>query len=283
MWPRISIVTPSYNQGAFIEQTIQSVLDQGYPNLEYIVIDGGSTDMTIEVIRKYEKHLAYWTSEKDRGAADAIAKGFDRASGDILGWLNSDDLFVPGALHAVAEVMSRPDVDVAFGNAYWIDSEGKIIGERRQTPFSRKGYLYGESMLMQPATLWKRDIYLKCGGIDRSFRFAFDTDLFFRFVIHGARFKHVNKCLASYRIHSTSKSTNDETICRQDLERIRQTYLPFPYNSVRAACTRATAKMSRIFWYILQGDLLWLIRRIPDRIRAPYSAEFVGPKGRGVK
>src|SRR6476660_5121907 len=101
--PRISMVTPSYNQGAFIEETIQSVLDQGYPNLEYIIIDGGSTDNTLDVIRKYERYLAFWVSEKDQGAADAIAKGFARITGSIMAYLNSDDIYMPGALKAASE------------------------------------------------------------------------------------------------------------------------------------------------------------------------------------
>ena len=158
-FPRISVVTPSYNQGKFIEDTIGSVLDQGYPNLEYIIIDGGSKDETIDIIRRYEKHLAFWVSEKDRGASDAIARGFSRSTGTILAYLNSDDLYLPGTLHAIAEAMTEPDVDVAYGNTYWIDSSGNILGERRQTPFVRMGYLYGGSDLQQPATFWKRDLY----------------------------------------------------------------------------------------------------------------------------
>src|SRR5439155_5357411 len=121
IWPRISIVTPSHNQVGFIERTIQSVLDQDYPNLEYIIIDGGSTDGAVDVIRRYEKHLAYWVSEKDNGAADAIAKGFERTTGAILAYLNSDDLYLPGALHAIADAMTDSAVDVVYGNLYWID------------------------------------------------------------------------------------------------------------------------------------------------------------------
>src|SRR5213596_338381 len=147
--PSISIVTPSYNQAKFLEATIRSVLDQGYPNLEYIVMDGGSTDGSLEIIRRYEKHLAGWVSEKDGGAADAIAKGFSRATGTILAYLNSDDLYLPGSLHAIGEAMRDPAVDVAYGNTYWIDSGGAILGERRQTPFARMGYLYGGFDLQQ--------------------------------------------------------------------------------------------------------------------------------------
>src|SRR6266404_3514026 len=116
--PRITVVTPSYNQAKFVEATIQSVLDQGYPNLEYIIMDGGSKDGSVEIIRRYEKHLAYWVSEKDNGPSDAIGKGFARSTGSILAYLNSDDLYMPGSLKAIADAMSDPNVDVAYGNMY---------------------------------------------------------------------------------------------------------------------------------------------------------------------
>lgn len=279
---RISIVTASYNQAQFIEQTIDSVLSQGYPDLEYIIMDGGSKDGSVDIIRKYEKHLAYWISEKDQGAADAIAKGFSKATGTILAYLNSDDLYLPGSLAAMAEALNEPEVDVAYGNMYWIDSDGKTIGEQRQTPFTRKGYLFGGSTLQQPATFWKRDLYLECGGMDPSYRFTFDTDLFFRFALKGARFKHVNKFVASFRIHSQSKSTNDADICARELKQLRRAYLPFPFESFRGRCVRGLTTIQRTFWYALQGDLPWLLGRIPDRIRARHSEEIVGPRGRRV-
>ncbi len=281
-WPRISVVTPSYNQGAFIEQTIQSVLSQGYPNLEYIIVDGGSTDSSVDVIRRYEKHLAYWVAEKDNGAADAIAKGFAKATGKIFAYLNSDDLYLPGTLQRMANTLSNPAIDVVYGNMYWMDADGKIIGERRQTRFTRMGYLFGGADLMQPATFWKRETYLQCGGIDPSYRFAFDTDLFHRFALQGARFEHIHEFVASFRIHPQSKSSNDEIICTSELQRLRQKYLPFPYNSVRGRSIRTLTWAYRTACYVLQGDILWLLGRIPDRGRSLWTSEFVGPKGRHV-
>lgn len=279
-WPRVTVVTASFNQGIFLEETIRSVLLQGYPNLEYIVMDGGSTDSSVDIIKKYQKHLAYWTSEKDRGAADAIRKGFDRSTGTILAYLNSDDTYAPGALDTIVRVMANPHVDVAYGNLYWIDGPGKTLGEQRQTPFSRLGYLFGGATLQQPATFWKRDLYLNCGGVTASFRFAFDTDLFFRFAVRHARFKHVNQFVASFRIHSESKSSNDFEICSRELAQLRKQYLPFPFYSVRARCVRALTRLQRTFWYAAQGDLLWLFSRIPDRIRATQSQGIVGPRGK---
>src|SRR4051812_43595627 len=181
--PRITVVTPSFNQARFLEETMRSVIDQGYPNLEYIVIDGGSTDASVAIIKKYESQLAYWISEKDHGPAEAISKGFQRATGDILAYLNSDDIYQPGTLSAVAAAFqAKPKVDVVYGDTYWVDGDGRVLAEKRQTPFSRFGYLYGGADLQQPATFWKRALYERGGGMDTAFRAAFDTDLFFRFV-----------------------------------------------------------------------------------------------------
>jgi glycosyltransferase involved in cell wall biosynthesis len=280
MLPRITVVTASYNQGKFLEATMRSVLDQGYPNLEYIVIDGASKDGSVDIIRRYEKHLAYWVSEKDKGAADAIVKGFSRATGTILAYLNSDDLYLPGSLEAMARVMDDPAVDVAYGNMYWIDTDGNVIGQQRQTPFMPMAYLYGGSTLQQPATFWKKDLYTKCGGMDPSYHFAFDMDLFVRFALRGARFKHVNQFVASFRIHPQSKSSNEFDVHARELERLRSAYLPFPFKSLRASCVRGMATLQRTLWYTVQGDLLWLLGRIPDRIRARHAHEMVGPRGR---
>ena len=149
--PRITIVTPSYNQAHFLEQTILSVIRQGYPNLEYIVIDGGSTDGSVDVLRKYEHAISYWISEPDQGPVDAINKGFRRATGSILAWLNADDLYQPGALEGVAAAFEADEsADVVYGNTYWINRDGVVLAEKRQTPFSRLGYRYGGSGLQQP-------------------------------------------------------------------------------------------------------------------------------------
>jgi len=278
--PRISIVTPSFNQGHFIEATIQSVLNQNYPNLEYIIIDGGSTDSSVEVIRRYEKSLAYWVSEKDAGAADAIAKGFRHSNGDILAYLNSDDLYLPGTLQAVADAFQRRHTDVVYGNTRWIDAGGNPIGERRQTPFAAAGYLYGGFDLQQPAVFWSRQAYEKSGGIDPSYLFTFDTEMFVRFVNQGSRFTHVRQPFAAFRIHERSKSSNEADRCERELDRLRSRHLRYPFRSAYAKWTRMLSRTERAFWYLMQGDALWLLQRIPDRWRSRHSTEIAGPRAR---
>jgi glycosyltransferase involved in cell wall biosynthesis len=277
--PLVSIVTPSFNQAAFLEETIRSVLLQDYPNLEYIVVDGGSTDGSVDIIRRYESHLAFWVSEPDQGAADALRKGFGRARGEVLAWLNTDDVYRPGVIRKAAErFRDDPNCGVLYGDTYWIDPESRVLGERRQTRFLPRGYLYGGADLQQPSTLWRRSAYEAAGGIDASFRFAFDTDLFCRFVRDGVRFEHVREFFASFRIHPASKSSNEIDVCRDELARIRGAYLDHEYGSLHGSVARNASRVMRAVMYARQGDLDWLVGRIPDRLRAGGSGLAAGPR-----
>jgi glycosyltransferase involved in cell wall biosynthesis len=281
--PRITVVTPSYNQANFLEGTIRSVLQQHYPNLEYIIIDGGSSDGSVEIIRKYEQELAYWVCERDRGPADAIRKGFEKATGSIFGWLNSDDIYQPEALHKVADTFRKvPKVDVIYGNTYWIDGNGEVLAEKRQTPFSKSAYLYGGADLQQPSTFWTRRIYEKAGGLDTSFKAAFDADLFFRFFALGARFHHVNEFLAGFRVHSDQISHVMLATAQKELQMVRDRYLAFPVTSFRGRIIRNMARLERVFWYMRQGDIAWLIRRIPDRVKSRFVRDATGPRSRWI-
>jgi glycosyltransferase involved in cell wall biosynthesis len=281
--PKVSVVTASYNQAEFLEETLRSVLLQNYPNLEYIVMDGGSTDGSVDILRKYEKYLAYWTSEKDGGASDAIAKGFERATGSILAFLNSDDPYRPGAIHAVVRAFQEhPRCEVVFGNTFWTDPKGKILAERRQTPFWPACYQYGGSDLQQPSTFWKRELYSKVGGMDPAYMFAFDTDLFFRFIARGAEFRHIRQVLSSYRIHPESKSSTLMDRRTTELSKIRAAHLDHDFRSVYGRLLRSLGRVHRAFWYLMQGDLCWLLSRVPDRLAATHVDAPVGPRSRNI-
>jgi len=209
--PKISIITPSYNQAEFIDETIQSVLDQKYPNLEYLVIDGGSTDGTVEILKKYSHHL-HWVSRKDKGQSDALNQGFLQASGDVLAFLNSDDRYEPGALQKVGEFMARhPEADWVTGKCRIIDSHGREI---RKLVTAYKNFwllLRNYNILLvldyvsQPATFWRRSIIEKVGLFDEELHFSMDYDYSLRV---GRIFKLfvVNDYLAAFRIHPASKS-----------------------------------------------------------------------------
>lgn len=221
----VSVVTPSYNQGPFIEETILSVKNQDYPNIEHIIIDGGSTDNTVEILKRYEgTYKMRWVSEPDEGQADAVSKGFAISSGNILAWINSDDIYTPGAVAAAVACLCDGKADVVYGNMYLIDSSRCRVGERRLSPFapffSRAGILYGGFGIYQPAAFWTRDLYLKVSGIDKSFQFCMDNDLFIRFVRAGARFKLLRRFLVNFRLHDNSKTSNMRGMFQKEQERI---------------------------------------------------------------
>jgi len=183
IWPKISVVSPSFNQGPFIEQTLQSVLGQHYPNLEYIVIDGGSSDGAKEIIERYSEQLSYWVSEPDQGQTHALVKGFVRATGDILCWLNSDDLFEPDTLRQVAEYfVQHSSVQVVYGDALWMDRTGKIVGPKKEHDFNRFVWFFDHNYIPQPSLFWRRELFLQVGGMDASYELAMDTALIAKFL-----------------------------------------------------------------------------------------------------
>ncbi|MFC1495134.1 glycosyltransferase family 2 protein [Thermodesulfobacteriota bacterium] len=183
-WPRICIVTPSYNQGQFIEETIRSVLLQGYPDLEYIVMDGGSTDNTVEVIRKYEPWLSYWVSESDRGQAAAINKGWRLATGEILGWLNSDDCYFLSAFQKVANAFIRDEnIRVLAGEGILINTDGKQIAAKPAYSFDPVALLV-HSQPLQPTTFYRKSVLSEVGFLNENLHYAMDREFFLRLGNH---------------------------------------------------------------------------------------------------
>ena len=207
-YPKISIVTPSYNQGKYLEKTILSVLEQGYPNLEYIIIDGGSTDESAEIIRKYADRLTYWVSEPDRGQSHAINKGFARATGDILGWLNSDDLYTHGALHRVA-CLDWKNIDFCYGEGYWVDADGLIL-ERYPTIPPTKLTLKHCCTLCQPSVFYSRATYNSLGPLSVEYKNSFDYEYWFRAISKTKRFKYICHVQAFSRMHYENKTLSDK-------------------------------------------------------------------------
>ena len=205
--PKISIVTPSYNQGQFLEETIMSVLSQSYLNLEYIIMDGGSSDNSVEIIRKYERRLGYWVSEPDQGQADAINKGFARASGEILGWLNSDDTYEPGAIDYVMNCFLRnPKWQSLYGEGRYIDEIGTHLGPctcvQRSFDFD---FLLKRDPILQPASFWRRQLWERVGPLDIGLKWGFDWEWFIR-ACRVTTFHYEPRLLANYRIHANSKT-----------------------------------------------------------------------------
>ena len=211
-WPRISIVTPSYNQGSFIEETIRSVLLQGYPNIEYIIADGGSTDRTLEVVRKYDRWISYWVSEKDRGQADALRKGFNKATGRILGWINADDLLAPSSLRTVAEAYSgHPEFEIYAGNVgNFTKSPLESLELVKQKNIDFINLLLPSSIngprFHQPGIFFTSELYRRSGGIDPRFYYRMDYDLLVRMLDNNGAVYYLDETLAFFRKHPFSKT-----------------------------------------------------------------------------
>ncbi len=221
--PLISVVTPSYNQAPFLEATIRSVLEQDYEALEYIVVDGGSSDRSVSIIEKYADRLAWWVSEPDLGQTDAINKGFARARGEILAWLNSDDTYESGALsEAVAFLQANPQVGMVYGDANFIDARGRVIGrfDARQTDFDR--LMRGAVYIPQQAAFFRADLWRQVGPLDPTFYFAMDYDLWVR-LARLAEIRYLpGRVWANFRLHGAAKSIADDARCWPEILRVHR-------------------------------------------------------------
>lgn len=218
-WPRISIVTPSFNQGDYLERTIRSVLLQGYPNLEYIIIDGGSNDQSLEVIKKYGQWIDYWVSEKDRGQSHAINKGLEKSTGILLGWLNSDDYFLPGALFKLASAyLEDTTVGAIYGQGHVVDERGSVIHIPKLTQVTREslfGWWFGNDFI-QPSCLFTRKAWQEAGSIDESLNFALDVEYWIR-IAEGFTFRKIPDVLSIALSHSQAKTTSMTERSRAEL------------------------------------------------------------------
>ena len=221
--PLVSIVTPSFNQGAFIERTLKSVFNQRYPNLEYIIQDGGSRDNTLQIVEKYRSQFKHVASKKDQGQAQAINLGFRHASGDIMAWLNSDDLFLPGTIAYVVNYFSHhPEVDVVYGHRVNIDEQDNEVGCRVMPPHNEE-ILKWVDYIPQETLFWRKSIWEKVGGqLDESFRFALDWDLLLRFQKAGANIVRLPRFLGAFRVHAAQKTSSWHEIGRQEVNSLRK-------------------------------------------------------------
>ena len=244
--PKISVIMPSLNQCGYLREALQSVVDQRYPALELIVMDGGSTDGSMEVIRSFEEHVAYWESREDRGQSHAINKGFAKATGEVLCWLNSDDVLLPGALNAVTYAFE------ANPGWHWLSAPSLRFGERLHRldgisflPRSRVEWLL-RCPLSQPSTFWKRSLFEQHGGLDESYHFALDYEYWTRFVFAGETVHLLKRPLSAFRLHDTSKTVSQSEKFRLEEVRLREKYGPKLTSSEAAHLKRALAGMAGV-------------------------------------
>lgn len=218
----VSIITPSFNQAKFLEETILSVLNQDYPNIEYIIVDGNSTDGSQEIIKKYANRLAWWVSEKDQGQTDAINKGFSHAKGDVLAWLNSDDTYQPGAVReAVDFLTAHPEIGMVYGNTSFIDETGKLIGRfpAAQTDYQklRQGYVH----IPQQASFFRSELWRQVAPLDPSFFFAMDYDLWVR-LARISKLVYTPRNWADFRLHGEGKTIHADDRCWPEMLRVHR-------------------------------------------------------------
>jgi glycosyltransferase involved in cell wall biosynthesis len=293
-WPRITVVTPSFNQGQFLEETIRSVLMQGYPNLEYIVVDGGSTDSSIDVIKQYEPWITYWVSEKDDGQTHAITKGFAGATGQILAWLNSDDVYKPGALLTVAECFrTHPGLAIAYGSCEVIDAGSRCQAIHVPRDFELRSLLKS-NYIAQPATFFSHDLYDRV-GLNVGRHYAFDYELWVKAAVQGQRFVRVPGLpLAGFRVWEQSKSeTSYERFIEETSEIVAEVWggdtVPAPVQPLRNLALASGWRFAALgYWRSGQGEKaryclrrvfkLWPMSRMEPKLLFVYMGSLFGKK-----
>ncbi|HEY5587484.1 MAG TPA: glycosyltransferase family 2 protein [Candidatus Paceibacterota bacterium] len=235
-FPKISIITPSFNQGKYIEETILSVINQDYLNIEYLVIDGGSTDNTVDIIKKYENNITYWVSEKDSGQSEAINKGFKKATGDIVCWINSDDILMPDALKTVSEyfVMNQ-DIDFLNGYTLRIDKSSKILFNHFILQPKKWYAKHGVYYVSQQAMFWRTKVFDEIGYLDETFHARMDQEFLVRLLLNNYKIGFVNSILGAIRIHEDTKTSQNSDIWENDKNELIKRYgdkFKFEYSKI---------------------------------------------------
>ncbi len=252
--PKISVVLPSFNQAKYLELTLRSILDQQYPNLELIVIDGGSKDESPEIIRKYQQQMKFWCSEPDGGHPEGLIKGFSHATGEILCFLNSDDLFEPNTLREVGAYFAQhPEVDMVYGDTTWIDASGKPLRVHKEIPFNRFLWTYTYNYIPGMSTFWRRGIYDKVGGVTNTYRLSFDADLWIRFSHAGARIRHVARQWSQMRFYPDQANRRLREQSDRDDRAIRSRYWKNHQPPSSYFLLHKIAMGIRILWRLFTG------------------------------
>jgi GT2 family glycosyltransferase len=269
----VSIITPSFNQASYLEQTLRSVLDQGYARLEYIVIDGGSTDGSPEIIKKYAPRLAYWVSEKDSGQAEAINKGMTHAQGEIVAWLNSDDYYLPGAVQSAVQAFEQnPDAALVYADMHAVDEEGRVINALKYRQLTLDDLLSFQ-IIGQPAVFMRRAAFEKAGGLDPSFHFLLDHHLWIRIARQGS-ILHIDQTWAAARYHAAAKNRANAAGFGPEAFRILEqaAHVPALAPQLARISRRARASAHRIdARYLLDGG------RPAAALGAWFRALFIDP------
>ncbi len=261
-YPRLTVITPSFNQAQYLERTILSVLNQQYPNLEYFIMDGGSTDGSLAIIKKYEPYLAGWVSEKDRGQTDAINKGIRRATGDYVAFQNSDDVFAPQAFEQVANAWRKhPTTDVFFGDMYITDEHDVILEEMRAPEFCVECHIHEGMQVFNQSLFIKRS---HIGLLDESLRFVIDYEIVARLGVKAdVHFRHVADFWGGFRVQPDAKSsTIAGTVGLQEHQFIKEKYRPMLTSALGSAFWKRYCRLRKLLIFALQGEFKYVQHRL---------------------
>ncbi|MES9843708.1 MAG: glycosyltransferase family 2 protein [Candidatus Sedimenticola sp. PURPLELP] len=252
--PLISIITPSFNQAEYLERTIVSVLGQDYPCLEYIIIDGGSTDGSLAVIEKYADKLSYFVSEKDGGQANAINKGLELAKGEWVGWQNSDDIYYPGAFRRLADAVTKASgIDLVVGNINLINSDDEVLRDIKYVRPSYRSLLAEGMVLTNQAALWRRSVHEEIGFLNESLDCGFDYEWFLR-LLENRKSVHINKTLGALRLHEDTKTFNRQNTFKTEYRAILEGHSIPPFSKVGYSLRRLILTVANgEFGYVLRG------------------------------
>lgn len=263
-YPKLTIITPSYNQAAFLERTILSVLNQNYPNLEYIIVDGGSNDGSVEIIKKYEKYLSWWVSEKDRGQVHAINKALERATGEYISFQNSDDVYFPGTFTRFGEAALKYPVDILYGDLYMITTDDEVTEILKTTSYDFDCQILEGMQIHNQSLFFKRTLVEKYGLFDESFRFAFDYDFITRYTSHKTTTtKKIDGLGGALRVHAEAKSsTIATTIGREEHARVQKLYISTNTSPAVNKIKYLWCRVRKIAYFILRFDIQYIRFRL---------------------
>lgn len=258
-FPKLTVITPSYNQADFLERTILSVLNQNYPNLEYIIVDGGSTDKSVEVIKKYEKHISWWISEKDRGQVHAINKALEKATGEYISFQNSDDVYFPDTFRLFGEAAGKSADDILYGDLYMITTDDEVTEILKTTSYNLNCQILEGMQIHNQSLFFRRSLVEKYGLFDESYRFAFDYEFITRYTAgKTTTIRKVEGLAGALRVHADAKSSTIASVGKEEHLRVQKMYLRENASSPLNKMRYLSCRIRKIAYFVLRFDFQYI-------------------------
>jgi glycosyltransferase involved in cell wall biosynthesis len=262
-FPKLTVITPSYNQAEFLERTILSVINQNYPNLEYIIVDGGSTDSSVEVIKKYEKYLSYWVSEKDRGQVHAINKALEKATGEYISFQNSDDVYFPGTFNRFGKAAMKSADDILYGDLFMISTNDEVTEILKTTSYSFNCQVLEGMQIHNQSLFFRNDLVKKFGAFDESYHFAFDYEFITRYTASkNTSVRKVEGLGGALRVHADAKSSNIAPLGKKEHAKIKELYISTLGSPSLNKLKYLWCRIRKIVYFLSQFDIKYISYRL---------------------